>query len=170
MKQKSMVLLGVGTALGAALARWQMARFFAEQPEYEVEDRLGQLEIRHYDRVVRAETTVEAQTWEDALQEGFRRLASYIFGANRPRELALSELELQGVQATPQATRAQKIAMTAPLAKMYAKCSAPGSDCKPTTGTAAVQMMMNSGPSFDAPRASAYSARNTMSVHMPNRM
>jgi hypothetical protein len=110
-----MVLLGVGTALGAALARWQMARFFAEQPEYEVEDRLGPLEIRHYDRVVRAETTVEAQTWEDALQEGFRRLASYIFGANRPRELALSELELQGDQATPQPTRAQKIAMTAPV-------------------------------------------------------
>jgi hypothetical protein len=116
MKQKSILLLGVGTALGAALARWQMARWFAEQPDYEVEGRLGPLEIRHYERIIRAETTVEAQSWEDALHEGFRRLANYIFGANRPRELALSDLEVQLDEATaPPSARAQKIAMTAPV-------------------------------------------------------
>jgi hypothetical protein len=93
-----------------------MARWFAEQPEYEVEDHVGPLEIRHYDRVVRAETTVEASSWDAALSEGFHRLTGYIFGGNRPRELAAATATREHSDVTaPAATRPQKIAMTAPV-------------------------------------------------------
>ncbi|HEY4220338.1 MAG TPA: heme-binding protein, partial [Myxococcota bacterium] len=63
-----------------ALARWQLGRFVSEQTPYTVEARIGPLEIRRYAAAVRAETVVDAQVWQDALAEGFRRLARYIFG------------------------------------------------------------------------------------------
>lgn len=108
--------MGLGTAAGVALTRWQMARWFAEQPEYEVEEHVGPLEIRHYDRIVRAETTVEAASWDEALNEGFQRLAGYIFGANRTREVAAAHLgseQLEGL--VPEGGSSQKLAMTAPV-------------------------------------------------------
>lgn len=76
--------IGAGAVGGAALARWQLARWFTEQPTYEVERRLGDLEIRTYGARWVAETTVADASWEQALDEGFRRLARYIFGDNRP--------------------------------------------------------------------------------------
>jgi hypothetical protein len=117
MKRKSLFWIGFGTAAGVAFTRWQMARWFAEQPEYEVEDRVGPLEIRHYDRVVRAETTVEARSWDDALNEGFRRLAGYIFGANRPRGAQGRVDSTHDVisMTAPVNARPQKIPMTAPV-------------------------------------------------------
>lgn len=69
---------------GAALARWQLARWFTPQPSFELEQRIGDLEIRVYDAHWVAETTVSDASWEGALNEGFRRLARYIFGDNRP--------------------------------------------------------------------------------------
>lgn len=114
MKQKSLLWIGLGTAAGVALTRWQMARWFSEQPDYEVEDHIGPLEIRHYERVIRAETTVEGRSWDEALSEGFQRLAGYIFGGNRPRE-ALAAAGHEPIEVAPAAARAQKIAMTAPV-------------------------------------------------------
>lgn len=89
--------LWVGLALSGAaiaIARWQLARFFTEQPDYAVEKRDGDLEVRTYAPRVVAETTVGARAWEEVLDEGFRRLARYIFGGNDQHE---------------------KIAMTAPV-------------------------------------------------------
>ncbi len=76
--------VGAGVLGGAALARWQLARWFTPQPSYELEQRIGELEIRVYDAHWVAETTVSDASWEQALSEGFRRLARYIFGDNRP--------------------------------------------------------------------------------------
>jgi hypothetical protein len=76
--------IGAGAVGGAALARWQLARWFMKQPTYAVEGHLGDLEIRTYDARWVAETTVSDVSWEQALDEGFRRLARYIFGNNRP--------------------------------------------------------------------------------------
>src|SRR5688572_22797989 len=69
---------------------------------------------------------------------------------------------------TSQLTQAMKIAKQAPLANATAKCCATARDCMPTTGMAVTQTRMNSGPSLEAPFASACSARNTMSVLKPN--
>lgn len=73
--------VGAGVAAGLAIARWQLARVFTRQPAYEVERRIGQLEIRRYASIIVAETTLSRRNWDGALEEGFRRLAGYIFGA-----------------------------------------------------------------------------------------
>jgi hypothetical protein len=86
------VAIGVGAAL--ALAAWQLQRMWTQGPRYELERRLGRVEIRRYAPRVVAETEVQASGFEQALNEGFRRLAGYIFGGNE---------------------RAQKIAMTSPV-------------------------------------------------------
>jgi hypothetical protein len=114
MKHNKLWWVGLGVAGGVALTRWQMARWFAEEPVYELEERVGSLEIRHYERIVRAETTVEGLPWDEALQEGFRRLANYIFGANRPR--VTSEAAREHVARTASVgVQSQKIAMTTPV-------------------------------------------------------
>jgi hypothetical protein len=73
---------------GAAfLAKWQLERLFSEAPDYEVERRIGELEIRRYAPRVIAETLVEDEAdWQAARSEGFKRLASYIFGGNTRQE------------------------------------------------------------------------------------
>ena len=76
--------IAAGALGGAALTRWQLARWFTEQPRYDLERRLGDLEVRVYGAHWIAETTVTDASWERALTLGFRRLASYIFGNNRP--------------------------------------------------------------------------------------
>lgn len=82
--------VGLSWALaGASLlgfARWQLARLFTERPAYELEGSCGELELRRYPELVQAETTVAEEEWDQAVEEGFRRLAKYIFGGNAQRE------------------------------------------------------------------------------------
>ena len=65
-----------------------------EEPPFTVERTVGGVEIRRYEPRIAAETTIDADE-EKARNEGFRRLAGYIFGGN---------------------TTKTKIAMTAPVA------------------------------------------------------
>jgi hypothetical protein len=44
--------------------------------------RIGELELRSYPTQIEARAELEAQTFEDALDLGFGRLACYVFGAN----------------------------------------------------------------------------------------
>ena len=67
-------------------ARWQLARLFTEKPTYELERRCGEMELRLYPELVQAETTVAEEDWDQALAEGSRRLAAYVFGANAQQE------------------------------------------------------------------------------------
>ncbi len=76
------VLLGAGALVGFGIFRWQLARLFSEQPHYEVERRIGNLEIRRYAPQVVAETQVHAASFREGLNKGFRLLAGYIFGKN----------------------------------------------------------------------------------------
>lgn len=64
-----------------------------EQPSYTVIESLGKIEVRQYEPMTVAETQV-AGGRKDAIQQGFRTIAAYIFGGN---------------------AGAQKIAMTAPV-------------------------------------------------------
>ncbi len=73
-------------------------RHGTEEPSFTVERRLGDVEIRRYGSRIAAETTIEANE-EAARNEGFRRLARYIFGGNKG---------------------STKIAMTAPVAQAQA--------------------------------------------------
>jgi hypothetical protein len=103
------------TALGGAalLVRWQLERLITEEPEYEVERSLNGLEIRHYGPRVIAETLVENQPdWDVARSEGFRRLASYIFGGNqREQGIAMTGPVSVGTGAK----KSERIAITAPV-------------------------------------------------------
>lgn len=75
-----------------------------QEPHYVTQARDGAFEVRHYGPRVVAETTVAGE-WNEAGNEGFRRLAGYIFGKNR---------------------RDAKIAMTAPVAQAPQKNAEEG--------------------------------------------
>lgn len=76
------LIAGGITAVGLGIYRWQLERSFNDEPDYEVESRIGDLEIRRYPARVEAQTVVAAEGFEAALEAGFSRLAEYIFGAN----------------------------------------------------------------------------------------
>jgi len=92
----ALLLLG---ATGVAVA--------VEQPKYRVEKDYGSFEVRVYESAIVAETVVTG-AFGDGTNEGFRRLAGYIFGANDgARKIAMTA----PVGAEP--ARGTKIAMTA---------------------------------------------------------
>lgn len=83
-------------------------RHGTEEPSFTVERRLGEVEIRRYGSRIAAETSVDADE-EPARNEGFRRLARYIFGGNKSQ----SKIAMTAPVAQQQG---EKIAMTAPVA------------------------------------------------------
>ena len=83
-------------------------RHGTEEPPFTVERRFGDVEIRRYGSRIAAETTIDANE-EAARNEGFRRLARYIFGGNKGNtKIAMTAPVAQ--------EQGQKIAMTAPVA------------------------------------------------------
>ncbi|HPX35235.1 MAG TPA: heme-binding protein [Mycobacterium sp.] len=89
-------------------------RHGTEEPSFTVERTVGDVEIRRYGTRIAAETSVDAD--EDAARnEGFRRLAGYIFGGNTARaKIAMTAPVAQ--QNGKGAQQNEKIAMTAPVA------------------------------------------------------
>ena len=90
-------------------------RVGTEEPQHTSERLTDRVQLRHYAPRIAAETTVAAD--EDAARnEGFRRLAGYIFGKNhhadtgRPDKIAMTA-------PVAQAKSGQRIAMTAPVAQ-----------------------------------------------------
>jgi SOUL heme-binding protein len=81
-RTRELGVAALGGALGASLFRWQLARLFTEKARYEVEASYGAFEVRHYAARVQAETVINAAPWEQSLNDGFHRLAGYIFGKN----------------------------------------------------------------------------------------
>jgi hypothetical protein len=79
-----------------------------EEPPFTVERTVGGVEIRRYEPRIAAETTIDADE-EKARNEGFRRLAGYIFGGNTTKtKIAMTAPVSQ--------QSSEKIAMTAPVA------------------------------------------------------
>ena len=100
----------LGLLLGSlALAKGEAMAI--EEPRYDVTLRDGPFEIRDYAPTVVAATTVDGDSLSSASNEGFRRLAAYIFGRNAARPQAGGEAALPPVEAR----RSEKIAMTAPV-------------------------------------------------------
>lgn len=86
-----------------------------EEPGYRVLKASGDIELRAYGARLVAETRVSGDR-EAASREGFRRLAAFIFGANKSQEkVAMTAPVAQ--RATRDATEptSEKIAMTAPV-------------------------------------------------------
>ena len=76
------LIAGASTLAAFAALRWQLQRLFTDEPAYEIERRIGELEIRRYAPRVEAHTRIKALDFETSLDEGFSRLAEYIFGGN----------------------------------------------------------------------------------------
>ena len=80
----------------------------AEEPPYEVVDRVGETEIRRYGARFGAETTVRGDR-DRAMNQAFSILAKYIFGGNtQKRDIAMT--------APVAMDQGRQIAMTAPVA------------------------------------------------------
>ena len=95
----TLIIIG-GIAAGPIISR-------VEQPGYTVTVSEGSIEIRNYGPMIAAEAEVKGER-KAAIQEGFRLIAAYIFGANKPNaKIAMT--------APVQQQSAQKIAMTAPV-------------------------------------------------------
>lgn len=86
------------------------------EPAFTVLSRQDPVEIRQYGPRIAAETVVDADE-EKARNEGFRRLAAYIFGANKgAAEIAMTAPVAQSPVGEP----GTRIAMTAPVAQAQA--------------------------------------------------
>jgi hypothetical protein len=90
-----------------------------EQPRYDVETKIGDVEIRSYDPRIAAQTVVRGDE-EHARSEGFRRLAGYIVGGNH----AKSKIAMTAPVSQLRSEAGVRIAMTAPVSQELS-----GQDC-----------------------------------------
>jgi hypothetical protein len=103
----AIAVLGViaGVAAGPILSQ-------VEQPEYQIVETEGPFEIRGYGALIAAEAEIKGER-QPAIEEGFRLIASYIFGNNAPK----AKIDMT---APVQQQSAQKISMTAPVTQQGA--------------------------------------------------
>lgn len=94
------VVAGLGQLVGI--------RAGTEQPRYTVVEQVGAVEIRHYGPRLAAEAVVSGEA-EAARNEGFRKVAGYIFGDNA------GKASISMTAPVVQAGASQTIAMTAPV-------------------------------------------------------
>ena len=83
-----------------------------EQPDYTVVYKDGDVEYRQYEPYLVSETVIEnAEDYNDAGNEGFRRLFRYITGANQ----SAAEIAMTAPVAQTRQVTGEKISMTAPV-------------------------------------------------------
>ncbi|MFZ4403330.1 MAG: SOUL family heme-binding protein [Pseudobdellovibrionaceae bacterium] len=82
-----------------------------EEPDYTVESKGANYELRSYGPILVAETKVEAD-FENAGNQAFRILAGYIFGANK------SKTKIAMTAPVNQEVASEKIEMTAPVTQI----------------------------------------------------
>jgi hypothetical protein len=103
-----LVLVGLAVAgAGPVMSR-------VEQPDYKVETSDGAIETRAYGPMIAAEAVVEGER-KEAINQGFRLIAAYIFGANQPK----AKIEMTA----PVEQQKQTIAMTAPVSQQASGAS-----------------------------------------------
>jgi len=79
-----------------------------EEPKYSIIQKDHDIEIRLYDPYIVAETIVDTSDYDAASDEGFRRIAGYIFGGNKRQQ----KISMTSPVTTEQS---QKIPMAAPV-------------------------------------------------------
>ena len=111
-----LVLLSVAAVSAVSLGCAAVGR--VKEPPYSVASANGDFEVRTYGPRVVAQTEV-AGTWEQAGNEGFRRLAGYIFGKNKGRaKLAMTAPVGQRSEGSERESESTKLAMTAPVGQV----------------------------------------------------
>jgi hypothetical protein len=107
-------LVAIGAALVTTACSTVGVRSGTEEPAYQTLAPAGDLEIRLYGERIAAQTVVTG-TSDAARNQGFRRLAGYIFGGNARR--ASIALTAPVAQSGGRSGGSQTIAMTAPVAQ-----------------------------------------------------
>jgi len=101
----------VAVTILASVVQTFGVRVGTERPPYTILETAGPVEIRRYEPRLAAETTVASDEMS-ARNEGFRRIAGYIFGGNQTRSsIAMTSPVAQS------AGKSQSIAMTSPVAQ-----------------------------------------------------
>ena len=107
-------LVALGAALSTAACSTVGIRSGTEEPAYQQIAQVGDLEIRRYGDRIAAQTVVSGDSGE-ARNEGFQKLAGYIFGGNSER-MSIS-MTAPVAQSDARGGESQTIAMTAPVAQ-----------------------------------------------------
>jgi hypothetical protein len=117
--------------LAATLTLTGTATMAIEEPRFTVVETAERIELREYAPMIVAETVVDGDL-STASSRGFRAIAGYIFGNNRPRDGSRAGERISmtaPVGATPDvaadAGAGERIAMTAPVGATPAPASAP---------------------------------------------
>ncbi|MFT5420559.1 MAG: effector-binding domain-containing protein [Candidatus Endobugula sp.] len=111
MSKKWVIILSVMLIFLAGFAMIGPVMSNVEQPKYQLISTQQNIEVREYEPMIIAEVQVNGKR-EEAISQGFRLLADYIFGNNQAQEkISLSTSVPQ--QANQKSN--QKIAMTAPV-------------------------------------------------------
>lgn len=98
------------SSLGFALVAVFGINLGTEGPHYEVVQRMSDnVEIRRYAARVVAETTVDADHYDNPRREAFGRIAGYIFGANKGRR------KIEMTSPVEVGSSGEKIPMTTPV-------------------------------------------------------
>ena len=104
---KKRIIWIIAAVLVIAAVSWGPLMSNVEQAKYDVVENHGKIEIRDYAPMIVAEVSVSGNR-EDAVSNGFRLIADYIFGNNKTsQEVAMTAPVIQ--------QPGEKIAMTAPV-------------------------------------------------------
>ena len=103
-----------GYLVAVLVAVWSFGSWYVvkdiEEPSYRVLSADRDYEVRLYEPYIIAQTTVSGD-YDDAMNDGFREIAGYIFGGNSTQnEISMTAPVLDTIQNT-----SQQIAMTAPV-------------------------------------------------------
>jgi hypothetical protein len=104
----------IGYLATILIAVWSFGSWYIvkdiEEPSYQVLSKEGDYEVRLYEPYIIAQTTVSGG-YDDAMSDGFREIAGYIFGGNSANnKISMTAPVLDNAQDT-----SKKIAMTAPV-------------------------------------------------------
>lgn len=104
MKNKNWIILAIITVIIIFASSIGTIMSKVEKPKYITLEKSGNIEIREYEPTIIAEVSVKGER-KEAIREGFKLLANYIFGNNLPKNPSSVTAQQEG----------QKIAMTAPV-------------------------------------------------------
>lgn len=110
MSYKVVALIIIAVMISAFFA-WQIFGYQTPEPKYTVIKSSGNIEIRKYPALLAAEVTMQGERYQ-AINNGFRVLADFIFGNNsKNTKIAMTAPVIQ---------QGTKIAMTAPVIQQQA--------------------------------------------------
>lgn len=109
MKRKILITFTLLGIISIAFGIWGIMASNVEQPQYEVISSDQGFETRTYNPTITAEILVDGSR-KDAIKKGFKQLAGYIFGHNKPANSIKMTAPVMQEESTT-------IAMTAPVSQ-----------------------------------------------------